>query len=104
MDVINMCHKQVCQVLIEDYTIEILWDYAKKCIVIQDGNYEDGTRQDLIADNLTIRQVVTGLGFKYMETCWSSNGEDVLDMLVCDAPLSTIRILTLDDMEICEKL
>jgi hypothetical protein len=54
-------------------------------------------------DNLTIRQVIIGLGFKYMETFWSSE-EDVLDMLVNKAPLSTIRILTLDDLDTCEKL
>jgi len=97
--------KKVCQVLIRDYSIEIIWDYAKKCVLIQDAKYEDGTKyENLLTDNLTIRQVVTGLGFKYMETYWSSNGEDVLDMLVCEAPLSIVSILTLDDLDTCEKL
>jgi len=99
---ITHCNK-VAEVFIEDHVVEILWDYIKRCVLIQDGTYWYHLTHRSIAD-LTIRQVIIGLGFNYMETCWSSNGNDVLDMLVHNAPLSTIRVLTVDDMDICEKL
>ena len=99
---ITHCEK-VCRVLIRDDTIEVLWDHTKRCVLIQDStNWYHLTHRSIT--DLTVRQVIIGLGFNYMETCWSSNGNDVLDILVQNAPLSTIRILTLDDMDICEKL
>lgn len=99
---ISHCDK-VSQVLISDHTIEVLWDHAKRCVLIQDGtNWYHMMHTSIY--NLTIRQVVIGLGFKYMETEWSNNGEDVLDIVANQAPLSTIRILTLDDVDTCEKL
>jgi len=101
-NIISHCNK-VCQVFIEGYSIEVLWDYRKKCVLIQDGTHLYQLTHNFIGE-MTIRQVIIGLGFKYMETFWSSNGKDVLDILVHNAPLSTIRILTLDDMDICEKL
>ena len=99
---ISHCER-VCQVLIRDYIIEVLWDYTKKCVLIQDSTNWYYLTHNLISD-LTIRQVIIGLGFNYMETEWSYNGEDVLDILAHHAPLSTIRILTLDDVDICKKI
>ena len=99
---ISHCDR-VCQVFIRDYIIEVFWDYVKRCVLIQDGTNWYHMRHNSIP-NLTIRQVIIGLGFNYMETEWSDNGEDVLDILVNHAPVSTIRILTLEDVDICEKL
>ena len=91
----------VCQVLIRDYSIKILWDYVKNCVLIQDSaNWYHITHTTI--KNLTVREVIIGLGYKYMETVWSDNGDDVLDILAHQASLSTVRVLTLDD--ICEKL
>ena len=95
----NHCNR-VCKIVRDDYVIEVLWDYAKKRVLIHDGTWYHLTHS--LISELTIRQVVIGLGFDYMETEWSDNGNDVLDILVHQAPLSTIRILTLDDT--CEKL
>jgi len=99
---ISYCNK-ICQVFIKDSIVEVLWDYVKKCILIQDGTNWYHMQHNFIP-NLTIRQVVIGLGYNYMETEWSDNGEDVLDIIAHKAPLSTIRTLTLDDVDMCEKL
>jgi len=99
---ISHCDK-VCQVLIDDYIIQILWDYVKRCILVQDSTtwYH---MTHISIKHLTIREIVIGLGYKYMETVWSDNGEDALDILAHQAPLSTVRVFTLDDIDICEKL
>jgi hypothetical protein len=101
-NVISHCDK-ICQVLVRDYSFEILWDYVKGCVLIQDStNWYHITHTSIT--HLTIRDVIIGLGYKYMETLWSYNGEDVLDILAHQAPLSVVYIHTLDDLDTCEKL
>ena len=100
-DTISHCDR-ICQVVIDDCIIEVLWDYSKNCILIQDTTWYHLTHNSI--RDLTIRQVVIGIGFNYMKTAWSDNGEDVLDIVAHQAPLSTIHVLTLDDLDTCEKL
>ena len=82
-----------------DRIIEILWDYAKKCILIQDGTNWYHLSHTMI-QQLTVRQIIDGIvSNKYME----SKSSNILDMIAHKAPLFKVRVLDLDDMDICEK-
>ena len=87
----RVSRKEVCQICISGYIVEVLWDCKNKCVLIRDNTSYHMTHG--LIDNLTLRQVVVGLGFKHMETMWSPKGEDVLDMFVSQAPSSMIRVL-----------
>ena len=94
----------VGEVIIRNRVIKILWDYVLKCILIQDDNNWYHLRYTTI-DHLTVRQVIAGIvSDKYMETIWSTNGEDVLDIIAHHAPLFKVLVLDVDDVDTCEKL
>jgi hypothetical protein len=100
---IHHCNK-IGYVYILDHVIEILWDYVKQCVFIQDGNNWYHLRHTVIF-NLTVRQVIKGIvSNEQMETIWSDNGQDVLDMMVDKAPLFKVRVFDLDDVDMCERL
>ena len=87
-----------------DRDIEILWDYVKRCVLVQDGMNWYHLSHTIMRD-LTVRQVIKGIvSAEYMETIWSDNGEDVIDIPVCKAPMFKVIVLDLDDVDMCEKL
>lgn len=95
---ITHCDK-VGDVFIGDRIVEILWDYVKRCVLIQDSSTWYHLSHTII-QNLTVRQTINGIvPNEYIET-----EDDVLDMLVHKAPLFKVRVLDLDDVDMCEKL
>ena len=95
---ITHCNK-VGEVFI-DRVIEILWDYVKRCVLIQDGTNWYHLSHTTI-QHLTVRQVIDGIvSNKCIETQWSN--ENVLDKIVHKAPLFRIRVL--EDVDMYETL